>query len=325
MPASAGRSPARPGPVRRPGGALSSLREEDFAVADPPRRALHRRRAGVIDRHGLSWHVQRLGCRAEYWFCPPPRDGAAAAAPSTRSSRAYAPVGLNRGVLLTPFHNMALFSPAHSEADVHRHTEVFGAAVDALVRLNTDSSADRRDFRRWESQTNRSSGPHVRQLGDRPAGGESFPLELGDRTLVPPRHHPAGPASARRPAPRPSTRRSRPSQWPAATWRRGPAAIAARAANSRLTSRRLWCRSGARGRGRRSRAPANCPGPIRCSIDQTASTEQNRTLVAARLGHPPQRVRDAGPPDLEGQHVVRRPGPARGPRWPRRCPGRSRR
>ena len=48
---------------------------------------------------------------------------------------------LNRGVLLTPFHNMALFSPHHSEADVDRHTEVFGGAVDALVGWNTDSSA----------------------------------------------------------------------------------------------------------------------------------------------------------------------------------------
>jgi glutamate-1-semialdehyde 2,1-aminomutase len=36
-------------------------------------------------------------------------------------------------VLLTPFHNMALFCPAHAEADVDRHTEVFGAALDALV------------------------------------------------------------------------------------------------------------------------------------------------------------------------------------------------
>ena len=41
---------------------------------------------------------------------------------------------LNRGVLLTPFHNMALFCPAHTEADVDRHTEVFGQALDALAR-----------------------------------------------------------------------------------------------------------------------------------------------------------------------------------------------
>ena len=56
--------------------------------------------------------------------------------PSTRSSRASCTCGaLNRGVLLTPFHNMALFSPHHTEADVDRHTEVFGEAVAALARL----------------------------------------------------------------------------------------------------------------------------------------------------------------------------------------------
>jgi glutamate-1-semialdehyde 2,1-aminomutase len=39
----------------------------------------------------------------------------------------------NRGILLAPFHNMALFSPHHSEADVDRHTGVFAEAVSALV------------------------------------------------------------------------------------------------------------------------------------------------------------------------------------------------
>ena len=36
---------------------------------------------------------------------------------------------LNRGILLTPFHNMALMSPATTEADVDLHTEVFREAV----------------------------------------------------------------------------------------------------------------------------------------------------------------------------------------------------
>ncbi len=36
--------------------------------------------AGVIADHGLAWTVQQLGCRAEYWFCPPPHDGGEAAA-----------------------------------------------------------------------------------------------------------------------------------------------------------------------------------------------------------------------------------------------------
>jgi len=86
--------------------------------------------AGVteaIARHGLPWDVQRLGCRAEYWFTPsPPRTGGEAAAADdhelARFTHLYA---LNRGILLTPFHNMALMSPATSEEDVDAHSRVF--------------------------------------------------------------------------------------------------------------------------------------------------------------------------------------------------------
>ena len=112
----------------------SALREEDYAVAIPLAERFTAGVQGVIERHGLPWHVQQLGCRAEYWFCPPPRDGAAAAAAVDEDLEQLMHLwALNRGVLLTPFHNMALFSPAHSEADVDRHTEVFGEAVDALL------------------------------------------------------------------------------------------------------------------------------------------------------------------------------------------------
>jgi glutamate-1-semialdehyde 2,1-aminomutase len=110
------------------------LREEDFALAIPLAERFTQGVAGVIEQHGLPWHVQRLGCRAEYWFCPPPRDGAAAAAAVDEDLEGFLHLWcLNRGVLLTPFHNMALFSPAHTAADVDRHTEVFGEAVAALV------------------------------------------------------------------------------------------------------------------------------------------------------------------------------------------------
>ena len=89
------------------------LREEDFAVAVPLAERFTAGVAGVIDRHGLPWHVQRLGCRAEYWFCPPPRDGAAAAAAVDEDLEGFLHLWcLNRGVLLTPFHNMALLQPA---------------------------------------------------------------------------------------------------------------------------------------------------------------------------------------------------------------------
>ena len=111
----------------------SCLREEDFAVAVPLAERFTDGVGEVIARHDLPWHVQRLGCRAEYWFCPPPRDGAAAAAAVDDELEGFMHLwSLNRGVLLTPFHNMALFSPHHTEADVDRHTQVFAEAVEAL-------------------------------------------------------------------------------------------------------------------------------------------------------------------------------------------------
>ncbi len=111
----------------------STLREEDFAVAVSLAERFAAGAAGAIARHGLPWHVQRLGCRSEYWFCPPPRDGAAAAAAGDPELEAFLHLyALNRGVLLTPFHNMALFTPYHALADADRHSEVFGAALTEL-------------------------------------------------------------------------------------------------------------------------------------------------------------------------------------------------
>ncbi len=91
--------------------------------------------AETIDRAQLPWHVTRLGCRVEYLFrADRPRTGSDAAAGGDplldRLIHLYA---LNRGILLTPFHNMALMSPATTEADVDRHTEVFAEAVAELT------------------------------------------------------------------------------------------------------------------------------------------------------------------------------------------------
>ncbi|MFM7064794.1 MAG: transaminase [Actinomycetes bacterium] len=112
----------------------AALRPEDFAVAVPLAERWAEGVQSVIDTHSLDWNVHRLGCRAEYWFCPPPRNGGQAAAAVDHELDAFLHLWcLNRGVLLTPFHNMALFCPAHTTADVDRHTEVFAAAVEALV------------------------------------------------------------------------------------------------------------------------------------------------------------------------------------------------
>jgi len=89
---------------------------------------------GAYEKRGLPWSVQRLGCRAEYWFCPPPKNGAEAAAAMDHDLDAFMHLwAINRGVLLTPFHNMALFSPFHEASDVERHTEVFEDALQALA------------------------------------------------------------------------------------------------------------------------------------------------------------------------------------------------
>src|SRR5439155_22076368 len=91
--------------------------------------------ANVIERHGLPWHVTRLGCRVEYLFrSERPRNGSEAAVGGDpeldRFIHLYA---LNRGILLTPFHNMALMSPATTEADVDAHTTVFDEAAQELA------------------------------------------------------------------------------------------------------------------------------------------------------------------------------------------------
>ncbi|MSW44409.1 MAG: aminotransferase class III-fold pyridoxal phosphate-dependent enzyme [Actinobacteria bacterium] len=90
--------------------------------------------ARVIADAALPWHVQQLGCRAEYWFCPPPRNGGEAAAAVDHELDAFMHLWcMNRGVLLAPFHNMALMAPATTAEDVDRHTKSFASAVAALL------------------------------------------------------------------------------------------------------------------------------------------------------------------------------------------------
>jgi glutamate-1-semialdehyde 2,1-aminomutase len=91
----------------------------------------------AIDEHGLPWHVTRLGCRVEYLFRPDrPRTGSeAAAGGNPLLDRLIHLWALNRGILLTPFHNMALMSPATTEADVDRHTEVFAEVTAAIAAV----------------------------------------------------------------------------------------------------------------------------------------------------------------------------------------------
>ena len=89
----------------------------------------------VIDEFKLPWNVTRLGCRAEYWFGPSParNGGEAAAATDGELDRYLHLYALNRGILLTPFHNMALIAPDTTEGDIDYHTQVFREAVKTLM------------------------------------------------------------------------------------------------------------------------------------------------------------------------------------------------
>jgi glutamate-1-semialdehyde aminotransferase len=88
----------------------------------------------VLTRHDIPWSVTRLGARAEYHFTPEaPRSGAEAAAAVHHEMERYLHLhALNRGIIMTPFHNMALFSPATPADAADRHTTAFDEAISAL-------------------------------------------------------------------------------------------------------------------------------------------------------------------------------------------------
>ncbi|MEO8060666.1 MAG: aspartate aminotransferase family protein, partial [Burkholderiales bacterium] len=97
-----------------------------------------RRLAGLLQalfaRHGLHWCVTQVGARTEFQFCPvPPRNGTqAGAAMDAELEHALHLYLLNRGLLITPFHNMMLICPDTTDADVDRLVAAMDAALTQL-------------------------------------------------------------------------------------------------------------------------------------------------------------------------------------------------
>ena len=89
----------------------------------------------LFDKYSLPWSINQLGTRAEYRFAKPyPITGTAAYESADAELEDFLHLYLaNRGILLTPFHNMALMCPTTTKADVDRHHEVFEEAIAALV------------------------------------------------------------------------------------------------------------------------------------------------------------------------------------------------
>jgi glutamate-1-semialdehyde 2,1-aminomutase len=79
--------------------------------------------------------LSQLGARAEYRFAnPPPRNGTESAASADGELEDLIHLYLlNRGIMLTPFHNMALMSPVTTTADVDLHHGVFEAVIVELM------------------------------------------------------------------------------------------------------------------------------------------------------------------------------------------------
>jgi glutamate-1-semialdehyde 2,1-aminomutase len=91
--------------------------------------------AKAIAKFGVPWNVTRLGCRAEYLFSSrtPRNGGEAHDAMDFELERFMHLFAMNRGILLTPFHNIALMSPATTDEHIDQHTKVFREALQVLV------------------------------------------------------------------------------------------------------------------------------------------------------------------------------------------------
>ena len=110
--------------------------QEAFAPLIVLARRLERGVADVIIKYNLHWHVTRVGARVEFMCCPvPPRNGYEA------SQVIHQPIDvavhhylLNRGVVITPFHNMMLVCPATTEQDVEKLLTALDVCMSELTQ-----------------------------------------------------------------------------------------------------------------------------------------------------------------------------------------------
>jgi glutamate-1-semialdehyde 2,1-aminomutase len=89
----------------------------------------------LFEKYELPWSINQLGARAEYRFAKPyPKNGTEANAVADAELEDFIHLYLaNRGVLLTPFHNMALMCPTTTKGDIDRHHEVFEDVIRELL------------------------------------------------------------------------------------------------------------------------------------------------------------------------------------------------
>ena len=88
----------------------------------------------LLERHALPWCITRIGARLELQFCAtaPVNAKEARAAQHDELEHAIHLYLLNRGVLLTPFHNMMLVCPETRQADMDKLLQVLDDCLTAL-------------------------------------------------------------------------------------------------------------------------------------------------------------------------------------------------
>lgn len=99
-------------------------------------RLLEHQLNAAINANNLPWNITRLGARLELQFCASAPTNAAEArnAQNDTIEGAIHLYLLNRGVLLTPFHNMMLVCPATSVADVSKLIRIFNDCLTELTK-----------------------------------------------------------------------------------------------------------------------------------------------------------------------------------------------
>jgi glutamate-1-semialdehyde 2,1-aminomutase len=90
----------------------------------------------ALDEHSVPWSISQLGARAEYRFAyPAPKTGTQAMHAGDDELDEYMHLFMcNRGVLMTPFHNMALMCPTTTQEQVDRHGSLFAQAMAELTK-----------------------------------------------------------------------------------------------------------------------------------------------------------------------------------------------
>jgi glutamate-1-semialdehyde 2,1-aminomutase len=112
----------------------SVMTEAAYAGMIPLAENLALKLCEVITRHQMPWSITQIGARIEFQFCPrPPRTGKEAeAAFDDELEQCIHLYLLNRGVMITPFHNMMLVCPRTSQADVDKLTHALDEFLSEL-------------------------------------------------------------------------------------------------------------------------------------------------------------------------------------------------